>query len=98
MSGIRTAALAASVFAASGVFAQNASVSGTVTDPSRATIIGASVTARNMDTGVAASSTTNAAGVFVFPSLPPGTYTFSAEHAGFRRAVVDHVILQIGSQ
>ena len=88
MSGIRAVLFAAFVLAAPGLLAQNASVSGTVSDPSGAAIAAALVTALNVETGVAAPTTTNAAGVFVFPSLPPGTYTFGAEHAGFRRALV----------
>jgi hypothetical protein len=73
----------------------DATVSGTVTDPSGAHVTAATVTARNVDTGVATAVTTNDAGVYTMPSLIPGTYQFTAEHPGFRRAVVDHVILQV---
>jgi hypothetical protein len=85
-------------FAASAAFAQNASVSGTVTDPSGAQIVGAEVTAQNIDTGVSSPTKTNQAGIFSFPSLQPGKYTFSSAHPGFRKAVVDNVVLEIASQ
>ena len=78
--------------------AQNASVSGTVTDPSGAQVAGAAVAAVSVETGSASSGTTNGAGAFVFPSLTPGTYSFSAERAGFRKAVVSGVVLDIGAQ
>jgi len=52
----------------------------------------------NLETGVAALSPTNTAGVYVFPSLQPGNYRLSAERAGFRKAVLDQVVLEIGSQ
>ena len=78
--------------------AQNASVSGTVTDPSGAHVVGAVVSGVNAETGASVSGTTNGAGAFVFPSLQPGSYTFSSEHAGFRKAIVSGVVLDIGSQ
>ena len=64
--------------------AQNAQVSGTVTDPAGAVVAGASVSARNVETGVVSSTVANAIGVYVFASLPPGRYSFSAEHPGFQ--------------
>src|SRR5579864_8598258 len=75
----------------------DAHVSGTVTDPSGAHVIGATVTALNGATGAATPVQTNDAGVYTMPSLPPGTYTFSAEHPGFRKAVIPQVELQVGS-
>ncbi|HYL37523.1 MAG TPA: TonB-dependent receptor [Bryobacteraceae bacterium] len=75
-----------------------ATVSGTVTDSTDARVVGASVTALSVATGVTTTSTTNEAGVYVFPSLAPGQYTFTAERAGFRRAVISDVILEVGAQ
>lgn len=82
----------------SAAFAQNASVSGTITDPSGALVGGATVSARNLDTGASAPGRSNDSGVFVFPGLRPGKYTFTGEHPGFRKAVVSDVVLEIGSQ
>jgi hypothetical protein len=75
----------------------DATVSGTISDPSGAHIVGAVVIARNVDTGVATTVTTNNAGAYTMPALIPGTYQFTAEHPGFRRAVTDGVILQVAS-
>jgi hypothetical protein len=73
-------------------------VSGTVTDPSGANVAAAAVTAFNLETGVPTATLTNSAGVYVFASLPPGPYRVSAEHPGFRRAVINGVELAVGSQ
>ncbi len=92
------AAICSAVLFASLANAQtNATVSGTVTDPSGAHVTAATVTGRNVDTGVATTVTTNDAGVYNMPSLGPGTYQFTAEHPGFRKAVIDNVILQVAT-
>jgi hypothetical protein len=84
---------------ASFAFAQGteATVSGTVTDPSGAHVVGANMTATNVATGVTLTATTNEAGIYVFPALPPGQYRVTAEHAGFRKATITDVELAVGS-
>ncbi len=80
-------------------FAQtDATVSGTVTDPTGAHIVNASVTALHTATGIVTATQTNQAGVYVFAALSPGQYRLTAEHAGFRKAVVSGVTLDVGSQ
>jgi hypothetical protein len=76
----------------------NASLYGSVLDPSGAAVPKAAVTARNVRTGVALSTVSNDAGLYIFASLLPGDYTVSAELAGFRKAVADHVVLEVGSR
>src|SRR5439155_18377253 len=61
-----------------------ASISGTVKDPSGATVAGASVTVVNDDTGIKQSQHTNAAGFYSFQSLPLGHYPIEVEQPGFR--------------
>lgn len=75
----------------------DAAVSGTVADPSGAKVVGAIVTANNVATGVRTPVSTNEAGVYTMPPLPPGSYTFTAEHEGFRKASVDGVVLSVGT-
>ena len=60
------------------------SVSGTVTDSSGAVVLDASVTAKNLDTGVQFRSVTNERGFYSFPELPVGRYTIAIDKAGFR--------------
>jgi hypothetical protein len=62
----------------------NASVGGTVTDPSKALIPGVNVTATNTGTGIVNSTVTNESGAYQFPALQPGTYKLSAELPGFQ--------------
>src|SRR5579872_3517697 len=76
----------------------DATVSGTVTDPSAAHVAGAAVRAINEGTGVNTATVTNGAGVYVFASLPPGKYRVEVEHPGFRRAVIHDIELAVGSQ
>jgi Carboxypeptidase regulatory-like domain len=62
----------------------NASVGGTVADPSKALIPGVTITATNTGTGIANTNVTNESGAYNFPALQPGTYKLSAELPGFQ--------------
>ena len=61
---------------------ERATISGTVIDSSSAVVAGAAITARNVDTNVVSRTTSNAAGLFVIPALPPGTYEVTVEKQG----------------
>ena len=83
----RVALLAAlCVLAGTSVFAQLQSgrILGTVFDPQRAGIPGATVTVTNMATNIARSTQTDAEGNYVITPLDPGNYRVSAEIAGFQ--------------
>jgi len=58
-------------------------ISGTIVDQQDAAIPGAEVLLLNEATGERQRRQSNEAGVFVFPSLPPGTYTIRASQPGF---------------
>ncbi len=60
-----------------------ASLAGTVTDSSGASIPGAKVTVQNNDTGLTQTFTTEARGEFLFPRLPVGNYRLTVERPGF---------------
>ena len=75
----------------------NASLSGTVADASRAVLPNASVTAFNNDTNMESKTTANNSGVYSFANLPPGTYTVTAEAAGFQRSIMTDVRLRAGT-
>ena len=66
--------------------AVNATLLGTVTDSSGAAVSNAKVTITETNTGTSHTSQTNESGNYVFPDLPPGTYTVTAELTGFKRA------------
>lgn len=86
------------LFAVSASAQTDATVSGTVTDPSGAHVVNASVAADNTATGVSTTTQTNESGIYVFPALPPGTYRISAQHPGFRKVALPDVVLAVGSR
>src|SRR5579862_7799667 len=64
--------------------ATTGSISGTLKDPSGAVIPGATVVATNTAMGIQSKTTTDAKGVYTFPSLQVGRYDLQAEVEGFR--------------
>lgn len=85
-----------------------ASISGTIKDPSGASVAGATVAATNVGTGITQTETTNDQGFFSFQTLPPGKYTVEIQKPGFKvyrqtdvtvdvnSAVPVDVVLQVG--
>jgi Carboxypeptidase regulatory-like domain len=61
-------------------------VVGTVTDPSGAAIVGATVTLTDTSTNTVRSAATNEAGRYNFPNVPPGKYNLTISKVGFRQA------------
>src|SRR6202795_63198 len=66
--------------------AVNATLLGTVTDSSGAAVANVKVSITETNTGISHTSQSNDSGNYVFPDLPPGTYTVTAEQPGFKRA------------
>lgn len=58
-------------------------LTGTVTDPSGASIPNAAVKIRETSTGIERSATSNAEGIYLFTDLNPGTYEVTITAAGF---------------
>src|SRR5438045_8324688 len=80
-------------------FAQttNATLGGTVSDPSRALIPGVTVKATNTQTGIVTTLVTNETGAYQFASLQTGIYKVAAELPGFQTRVYD-VTLGVSQQ
>jgi hypothetical protein len=76
---------------------QTGTVEGTVTDPTGKAVSGATVTLTNPRTGNSQTATTTDQGLFRFGSLVPGDYSLSVEGAGFSKAVVERVVVQVGT-
>ncbi len=66
---------------------------GFVRDPSKAVISGATVSARNENTGELRTVQSNSAGYFVLPNLLVGAYSVSAEASGFKKIVQTGITL-----
>jgi len=81
------------------LFAQSSgSLRGKVTDAMSGLLTSATVTATNTETGVEQSATVNAAGVYNFPSLPPGVYTVVAKNASFKSKTMTDVRIRAATQ
>src|SRR5213083_3611049 len=82
------------------VFSQstNATLGGTVQDPTKAFIPGVTITATNTGTGIVTTVLSNEAGAYQFASLQTGTYKVSAELSGFRTQTYNEVALGISQQ
>jgi len=82
-------AASAFLFVAGRAYAQStsATVSGTVKDPSGASVPSAKVTITNQATKGARTVDTNEAGIFVVPDIEQGVYDVSIEKAGFKKLI-----------
>ena len=76
----------------------NASIYGTVADASGAVVAKARVVSTNTKTGVAVSTVSNEAGIYIFAALQPGEYSVSGEAPGFRKAIAQHVQLEVSAR
>ena len=93
---MRTKLLAFVIFAALPCFGQTfGEITGVVTDPSGALVVGAAVTVSNPATNLTRTATTNNAGNYTFPSLLPGVYSVKAEMQGFQGEIRGGVELQV---
>jgi hypothetical protein len=80
-------------------FAQNSgSITGTVKDSGGGVIPAVEVTVIDQDTGLRSTTNTNAEGNFVFPQLPAGTYTLTAEAKGFKKSESKDLILPLATR
>src|SRR5262249_37980952 len=68
-------------------------ISGTVSDSSRAVVPGATVTVTHEATQSVRTARTDDLGFYVVTNLPPGDYTVSVEHGGFKTFVASGNVL-----
>jgi hypothetical protein len=80
-------------------FAQavNATLLGTVTDSTGASVANAKVTATAEATSTSYESVTNEAGNFTIPNLPPGTYSVSVTASGFKKETHQNINILVNS-
>jgi len=70
-------------------------VSGTITDPSGASVVGAQVVSVNLDTGETHTAATNGSGNYIFPALVPGRYEIVCTVAGFSTQRQTGVVINV---
>jgi hypothetical protein len=74
-----------------------ASLSGTITDPQGAVVVGAKISATNVATGVTSETTTNSTGVYNLVNVNAGNYEVTISATGFTTAK-SKIELTVGSQ
>jgi len=79
-------------------FAQEATIVGTVTDPTGAAVPNASITITDNDTGVTRTLPTSNDGQYVAPDLAIGHYSVRATASGFKVAEQKNMTLAVGDR
>jgi hypothetical protein len=81
--------------AATAIYAENASLSGFVRDPSGAAVPKAAVELRSVETGLKLQTLTNDSGVYSFASVKPGAYDLTISAPGFQPATSSGLTLEV---
>src|SRR5690349_8080424 len=68
---------------------------GSVTDSSGSAVAGATVTIKNVNTGLARTTQTSADGSYTVPELPIGTYTVTVSQSGFQTSTTTDVLVDV---
>jgi len=72
-------------------------ITGTITDPSGAVLAGASVEARNQNTGAVFTGGSTNTGNYVIAQVPTGTYELTAKASGFKTFVRQNIDLPVAA-
>ncbi len=75
-----------------------ASLQGTVKDPTGALVPAATITVKDKGTGSVRTATTGASGEYSIPDLTPADYSLTVSVTGFRTVVVSSLLLHTGDQ
>jgi hypothetical protein len=74
---------------------ESAAISGRVVDNTGAVVVGAQVTATNIDMGTPSTTKTNGEGFYLLPGLKPGRYRIAIKKEGFRQIVKTEIELHV---
>src|SRR5712692_6081321 len=74
---------------------ETATVSGLVTDRTAAAVSGAEVRLQSVERGTVTTTTTNDAGIYVFPSVHPGQYQITIQKQGFKQVDLLGLIVNV---
>jgi hypothetical protein len=75
----------------------NAGITGTVVDTTGAVIPDANVTVTNEGTSASSKAVTSSSGTYTFTGLIPGSYSISVEKSGFKKAVQNHINVEVST-
>ena len=73
------------------------SISGTISDPQGAAVVGADITLTDVSTSTSVTTTSNEAGRYIFPVVHPGVYTMTVNKTGFSVAKIANQNATIGT-
>src|SRR5579859_3166361 len=90
-------AIVCSVVVAAGAQESRATLSGLITDPSSAPVVGAKITVIEVRTGTKTATVSDSAGQYTVPFLAPGDYEVDAEAQGFKQFVRRAIHIESGS-
>jgi hypothetical protein len=95
---LKTAGPVLALFLGTTALAQvdRAVLEGTVSDPTGATIVGATVQVLAVDKGLAQQQRTNSKGYYRLSGLAAGRYSVTVMSTGFKTEVIEDVIVQVG--
>ncbi len=71
-------------------------VRGVITDNTGAIVAGASVTLASSSNGQSSTRSSNAVGIFLFPSQSVGLYSIGVAAPGFHKEIVEPILVQVG--
>jgi hypothetical protein len=74
----------------------SAQLNGTVFDESGRAVVKATITLHELDTGLRYTTTSNDAGFYLLPNLPPGRYELTAEYSGLAKYAQTGIVLTVG--
>jgi len=98
---VKYACLAALLFfcgAAANAQTFRGTILGTVTDSSGAAVADATVTVKNINTGLVRATQTSVDGSYTVTELPIGTYTVTISQAGFQTSVTSDVAVNVAGE
>ncbi len=75
-----------------------ASITGTVTDPSGATVANAQVTIASPERGITRTAAANGSGDYLFAALPVGKYDMTVTAQGFKKYQANGIKLDVGQK
>jgi len=78
-------------------FGQEATIVGTITDPSGSSIPNVAITITNTATAAVRRTVSNEAGQYAAPGLGNGKYTIKAEAPGFKASQQNDIVLDVGA-
>jgi len=74
------------------------SLSGNVLDAAASAVPNAKIVASNATTSSVSETVSSSSGIYLFPALPPGTYTVTVEKPGFKKLSRQNVEIRVGQR